>query len=180
MALNNTSKVSGNAIASMLLGTASGGQSGINIDPAMSLYSFGLYFQDRWHATRKLTVSMGLRYENQRPATERHDRLMYFNENVLNPLGNVISPAYGETLNQVFRLSVNRPFPIRGQLAKPLRLARHAGQFRASPRYCLSDYATSGRAYGRRHLLSASIGDDQLRQPGAILWVQFRRRTTTH
>jgi hypothetical protein len=101
-ALNYASTASGNAIASMLLGTASGGGQAINISPAMSLHSYGTYIQDTWHVTRRLTIDAGVRYENQRPATERFNRLMYFNTGVANPVGNAVSPLYGESINQVF------------------------------------------------------------------------------
>lgn len=101
-ALNYGSTESGNAIASMLMGVGSGGQQGIQISPAMSLHSYGTYIQDQWHATRRLTINAGVRYENQRPATERFNRLMYFNTGVANPVGNAISPLYGESINQVF------------------------------------------------------------------------------
>lgn len=113
-ALNFTSTASGNAIASMLLGTASGGGQGINIDPAMSLHSFGGYLQDQWHLTPRLTINMGLRYENQRPATERFNRLMYFNLNVPNPVGTAVSPLYNETINQVFGRSLAGGFQYAG------------------------------------------------------------------
>ncbi len=87
----------------MLLGTGSGGGQSINIDPAMSLHSYGAYIQDQWHVNPRLTVNVGVRYENQRPATERFDRLMYFNLGVPNPIGDMASPLYGgETINQVF------------------------------------------------------------------------------
>lgn len=33
---------------------------------------------DQWRATQRLTITAGLRYENQRPATERFNRLTYF------------------------------------------------------------------------------------------------------
>lgn len=103
LALNYTSAASGNPIASMLLGTASGGGQSINIDPAMALHTYGLYIQDQWKVNQRLTVNVGLRYENQRPATERYNRLMYFNENVANPIGDMSSPLYGgESINQVF------------------------------------------------------------------------------
>ena len=39
--------------------------------------------------------SAGLRYENQRPATERHNRLVYFDKTAINP----ISDAFGSPLN---------------------------------------------------------------------------------
>ncbi len=90
IASNSGSTVSGNALASMLLGTSSGGGQSFNIDPAMGLHSFGAYIQDQWRVTPRLTVNVGVRYENQRPATERFDRLMYFNPNVVNPISSQI------------------------------------------------------------------------------------------
>ena len=91
------SNSTGNAIAAMLMGTGDG-SSNFNMDPAMSLHSFGMYLQDTWHATPKLTVSAGLRYENQRPATERHNRLAYFDTKAVNP----ISGAFGSPLHGAF------------------------------------------------------------------------------
>jgi Carboxypeptidase regulatory-like domain/TonB dependent receptor len=43
-----------------------------------------LYFGDNWHATRKLTLNLGLRYELQGPWSERYDRMTYFNPGVSN------------------------------------------------------------------------------------------------
>jgi len=37
------------------------------------------YFEDSWHATRKLTMNLGLRYDLQGPWSERFNRLSYFN-----------------------------------------------------------------------------------------------------
>ncbi len=102
LASNQASLVSGNPIASILLGTASGGGQSLNIDPAMGLHGFGGYVQDQWRVTPRLTVNIGVRYENQRPATDRFDRLMYFDPNVVNPISSVFSPQYGETIAQVF------------------------------------------------------------------------------
>ncbi len=89
-ALNYGSTESGNSIASMLLGTASGGGQGINIDPAMTLHAFGLYAQDQWRLTSRLTLNFGVRWENQRPATERYNRLMYFNTTAINPISSAV------------------------------------------------------------------------------------------
>lgn len=91
------SGTSGSAIADMLLGTGSGSTK-IFMDPAMSAHAFGMYGQDDWRVTPKLTLSAGLRYENQRPATERHNRIALFNTNAVNP----ISTAYGSTLRGAF------------------------------------------------------------------------------
>jgi hypothetical protein len=62
LASNSGSSVSGNAIASMLLGTASGGGTSTNIDPAMGLHTFGAYIQDQWRVTPRLTVNVGVLY----------------------------------------------------------------------------------------------------------------------
>ena len=91
----NSSILTGNAIASMLLGTASGGGQGINIDPAMSLHTYGTYIQDQWRVNPRLTINAGVRYENQRPATERFNRLEYFDPNVLSPISAAVAPALG-------------------------------------------------------------------------------------
>ncbi len=43
-----------------------------------------LYFGDNWHATSKLTLNLGLRYDLQGPWSERFDRMTYFNPRVTN------------------------------------------------------------------------------------------------
>jgi Carboxypeptidase regulatory-like domain/TonB dependent receptor len=95
--LSSDNFTSGNAIASMLMGTGSG-SSAISMDPAMSLHTIGLYIQDQWRATDRLTITAGLRYENQRPATERFDRLAYFDPKAVNP----ISTALGSKVPGAF------------------------------------------------------------------------------
>jgi hypothetical protein len=91
------SDVTGDAIASMLLGTGSG-SSPILMNPAMSLHTFGAYVQDQWRARDRLTITAGLRYENQRPATERYNRLTYFDTKAVNP----ISAALGYNVPGAF------------------------------------------------------------------------------
>jgi hypothetical protein len=95
--LSSDNFTTGNAIASMLLGTG-GGSSVFSMDPAMSLHTFGFYVQDQWRATDRLTITAGLRYENQRPATERFNRLTYFDPNAVNP----ISTPLGSTVHGAF------------------------------------------------------------------------------
>jgi len=90
--LSSDNFTTGNAIASMLLGTG-GGSSSISMDPAMSLHTIGLYIQDQWRATDRLTITAGLRYENQRPATERFDRLTYFDPKAVNPISTALAGA---------------------------------------------------------------------------------------
>ena len=44
-----------------------------------------LYANDDWRMSHKLTLHLGLRWEDTRPFTERHDRLSYFDPNQINP-----------------------------------------------------------------------------------------------
>lgn len=103
LALNTQSSLSGNAIASMLLGTASSGSQGIGIDPAMGVHIFGAYIQDQWRITPKLTLNFGLRYENQRPATERYNRQMYFDPHLANPINAAVAPLLGRQITGAFQ-----------------------------------------------------------------------------
>jgi len=91
-----SSILSGNSIASMLLGTGNG-SANVQMDPAMSLHTYGVYIQDQWRANQRLTITLGVRYENQRPATERLNRLAYFNTTARNPISSALaSPVFGQ------------------------------------------------------------------------------------
>jgi hypothetical protein len=106
-ASNAGSLITGNAVASMLLGVGNGGTN-INMDPAMSLHTYGLYVQDQWRVNDRLTVTGGLRYENQRPATERYNRLAYFDMNVVNPISAQVAPLLGRPVNGGFEYASNK------------------------------------------------------------------------
>ncbi len=84
------SSTTGNALASLLLGTASYGQTQFQPDIASKLPYYAVYGQDTWQATRKLTLILGLRYEVQPGATERFNRLTAFDPNVVNPISQQI------------------------------------------------------------------------------------------
>jgi hypothetical protein len=102
LANNTTSNLTGNGLASELLGTASGGGQAIGISPAMSIKIFGGYIQDQWRITPRLTINAGLRYENQRPVTERYDRMMYFDPNAPNPIAAQVEPLLGRPITGAF------------------------------------------------------------------------------
>lgn len=104
LAQNASTTLSGNSIATMLLGVGSG-SSLINMNPAMSLHTYGAYLQDQWRVNQRLTVTAGLRYENQRPATERYNRLAYFNENVVNPISAAVAPLLGRQVMGGFQFA---------------------------------------------------------------------------
>jgi hypothetical protein len=68
-------------LASFLLGYASGGNaSSPALVAAQQLYP-ALFVNDDWHASSKLTINMGLRWEHAGPWTERFNRISLFKPN---------------------------------------------------------------------------------------------------
>ncbi|MDQ6663386.1 MAG: TonB-dependent receptor [Acidobacteriota bacterium] len=79
--------LSGLAMASFLMGYASAGS--VEYDTGVSLQNFytGIFFQDDYRITSKLTANLGVRWEYQTPATERYNRTTRgFAYNVPSPL----------------------------------------------------------------------------------------------
>jgi hypothetical protein len=71
---NSAASPMGQGLASFLLGQPSGGQIDVNSSYADKSSVGGLYFQDAWKVTSRLTVNMGLRWETESPTTERYNR----------------------------------------------------------------------------------------------------------
>jgi hypothetical protein len=85
----------GIGFASFLLGTGSGS---INSDGPGQNHLFryyGLYFQDDWKVSRRLTLNLGVRYDENFPWTERFNRQTDFDYNVASPLSTASFPIYG-------------------------------------------------------------------------------------
>ncbi|MCC6367178.1 MAG: TonB-dependent receptor [Bryobacterales bacterium] len=89
------SSTAGNGLASLLLGTGTTGNVLIrnwkNV-AAQSMYH-GLYFQDDWRVSKKLTLNLGLRYDLDLPRTERYNRMNWFDQTALSPLAGKV-PGY--------------------------------------------------------------------------------------
>jgi len=71
---NNADLQSGNAFASYLLGYAASGSSTINASPAWGNRYYGVYVQDDYRVSPKLTLNMGVRFDYESPMTERYNR----------------------------------------------------------------------------------------------------------
>src|SRR5439155_22821650 len=72
---NNTSSAPpvGGELVSVLLGIPGGNMTRSGSFAIQDRY-YGVYIQDDWKITRKLTVNVGLRAEHESPVTERFDR----------------------------------------------------------------------------------------------------------
>ena len=90
----NTTAGTGSEWASMLMGVPASGSSGISISGVTRTWFHGIYLQDDWKATRKLTLNLGLRYEIQRPVTDRYDRQAWFDYSATNPISSVVGQTY--------------------------------------------------------------------------------------
>jgi len=66
---------SGDGFASFLLGVPSSGSVTNNIAPAYQRLYYGVFVQDDWRVLSRLTLNLGLRWDYEKPLTERFDRM---------------------------------------------------------------------------------------------------------
>ena len=101
----------GDAFASFMTGAGvagvgAAGSTGYNSFPASTYYLHGGYIQDDWKLNKKLTLTLGLRYEVQPALKARLNDQAYFDFHALNPISAKVGlPVYG---NVVYNTPGNR------------------------------------------------------------------------
>ncbi len=84
--------LSGNSIASFLLGTPSSGSSAYSL---LGIYKYAYYapwIQDDWRVSKRLSLNLGFRWDFNTPPTERFNRMNRgFDANVASPVNQLIN-----------------------------------------------------------------------------------------
>ena len=81
--VSSSSQTSGSGVASLLLGMADSGSLAAAASLALQNSYLGLFLQDSWRLNPKLTLTLGLRYDLEKPYTERHNQVAFgFNPTV--------------------------------------------------------------------------------------------------
>jgi hypothetical protein len=92
------SPAAGDAIASFLLGTGDSGTANYVARTANANHYYAQFLQDDIKWTRKLTINVGIRLEEETATTERHNRMTAISLSALNPISNeVANPATGQS-----------------------------------------------------------------------------------
>jgi Carboxypeptidase regulatory-like domain/TonB dependent receptor len=97
----SSSGAGGNAVASALLGIV--GAQGTQVAPGMIggsrayFTSYGFFVDDTFQATRKLTITAGLRWDQPSVFSEAKNNDTVFLPNQPSPLGSILNPVTGKT-----------------------------------------------------------------------------------
>jgi outer membrane receptor protein involved in Fe transport len=131
--------LSGDSIASWLLGTPTTGSSVNNLFPTFQYLYFAPYVQDDWKLTRRLTVNLGLRWDFNVPAKERYNRLNRgFDGSAINPIDAKVNkaefPELGSVRGSLLFAGVNGNSRTAANLYKKALQPRIGAAYQVTPR----------------------------------------------
>jgi TonB dependent receptor len=94
---SNYQSVGGDSMATFLTGFANNWSAYENpVTPATQNLQYGGFIQDNWHVSDRLTLNLGVRYDIDKPRTERYNQMSFFDPNAPSPLAGVPGvPATG-------------------------------------------------------------------------------------
>lgn len=134
---NTASSTAGNAVASFLLGAGNSGSMPIGAGNELKDWYAAVYVQDDIRISPKLTMNLGLRYEEESPYTDRHNKLNYFSTTIASPAANpqfpdlkggLVFAGQNGTSSQVYNWNKNQFGPRVGFAYTPIaNTVLHAG-----------------------------------------------------
>jgi len=99
----------GQSLAAMLFGYPTSGNIAINASRAEQSTYTGLYIQDDWRVSPKLTLNIGVRWEYEGPDTERFDRSVRgFDFSAASPISDQAKAAYTKSPDAILPVSAFR------------------------------------------------------------------------
>ena len=155
--------VSGNALASFLLGYPSGGGVDINAVSSRRYPYYALFIQDDWKPSGRLTVNLGLRWDYQSPVTEAENLMTVgFDPTTPNPFQVPGVALRGGLLFAGVNGNPNRPYNPDYENFQP----------RVGASYKVRERIIARANYGRSYLPLSGSGAEGINQTG------FSRRTS--